>query len=855
MFRDLNLKSTYSTYEDDIGKDFYTPVLSQSVSYDRASAYFSAKALSNYAQGLEVFAQNGNKYRLIISAEISEEDYNQIIQGYELRKELKETLLEKFQESLSLNDECNLSNLAHLISREIIDIKMAFTKSGIFHDKFGIVKDQENNIICFRGSNNETDAAFRVNYEAFDITCSWQCSDFDFSKITKSVEVFEDLWNNNTKDIHVCDVDKVIHEKILSYDKGEIIFEPVLLKENCVVLDYNDRLELNIKIEHSKIYNSPVYKRKLKRYIDNRATEQSKCFFKSEYTYLTFKKIIKILEVDSKARGYDFLITERLRKFIEDKELYIKERANVGLLIKNQQEEVLTKFNEYKKIVNGAMDRQLRDKQMWDSFFMFTMKKSSNFSVPGSGKTSSVLGVYAYLSKQELVDKVVMIGPKNSFGSWIDEFEICFQNKQNLNVFNIQDYNTVDEKRQAVLYKTGRKNLLLFNYESLSSIVDELSSIIDKKTLLVFDEVHKVKSLQGQRAEKSLAIAQKSYYTITLTGTPIPNSYADIKNVLRILYHDEYNDFFGFTDAQLKNPTALDIKEINDKLQPFFCRTTKEQLSVPVANPDIMLSTEASDVENQIFNILCMKYAKSKLTLIIRSLQLQSNPKMLLESIETNLEDYSDVLYTQGDIDDIDYKDYSNEIVSLINNSQKTAKFIKCINQTCQLVAENKPVIIWCIFVDSIINIKSELQKKGIIAECIFGSTPDNERLEIINRFKKNEINVLITNPHTLAESVSLHSTCHDAIYFEYSYNLVHLLQSKDRIHRLGLPNNQYTQYYYLQNTYTTTDGEEFSIDKKIYERLIEKETVMLEAIENGKLEEITTSEEDIEIVFRDLKL
>ena len=47
---------------------------------------------------------------------------------------------------------------------------------------------------------------------------------------------------------------------------------------------------------------------------------------------------------------------------------------------------------------------------------------------------------------------------------------------------------------------------------------------------------------------------------------------------------------------------------------------------------------------------------------------------------------------------------------------------------------------------------------------------------------------MLLTNPHTLAESVSLHSVCHDAVYFEYSYNLVHPLQSKDRIHRLGLP-------------------------------------------------------------------
>ena len=72
----------------------------------------------------------------------------------------------------------------------------------------------------------------------------------------------------------------------------------------------------------------------------------------------------------------------------------------------------------------------------------------------------------------------------------------------------------------------------------------------------------------------------------------------------------------------------------------------------------------------------------------------------------------------------------------------------------------------------------------------------------IINKFRNKELDVLITNPHTLAESISLHSVCHNAIYYEYSYNLVHLLQSKDRIHRLGLAEDQYTQYYFMQKEF-----------------------------------------------------
>ena len=110
----------------------------------------------------------------------------------------------------------------------------------------------------------------------------------------------------------------------------------------------------------------------------------------------------------------------------------------------------------------------------------------------------------------------------------------------------------------------------------------------------------------------------------------------------------------------------------------------------------------------------------------------------------------------------------------------------------------------------------------------------------------------MITNPHTLAESVSLHNECHDAIYFEYSYNLVHLLQSKDRIHRLGLPVGQYTQYYYLMD-YFKVNGREYSLDRKIYDRLMDKELLMLNAIDHQVLESGASDEEDLQLILGDL--
>lgn len=620
-------------------------------------------------------------------------------------------------------------------------------------------------------------------------------------------------------------------------------------------IDYVDEfLVLNIGMDPNLIWNSKMYKLRLRRYVDPNLSKDKLAVLKKQLTYPDFNRIIEIIQKDSENRNYKFLVTDRLKTYIYQRELHILERANVGLAIKQQSFEIIDKFQEYRNIVDSKMVRKLREKQAWDSFFMNTMRKAANFSVPGSGKTSSVLGVYSYLNNKDLVEKIIMVGPKNSFGSWIDEFRNCFGSNEELKLFNIQDYKSLSDKRNAVLYGAKDRNLLLFNYESLNSIINEVKGLIDEKTLLVFDEVHKVKGIDGVRAKNALEISRDSYYTIAMTGTPIPNSYIDIRNLLGILYHDEYNEYFGFTEAQLKNPTEDDMVEINKKIQPFFCRTTKRQLEVPDANDDTIVKLIASNVENEIFNILLLKYAKNKLALIIRLLQLESNPKMILRAINHNGEDFSDILDTTGDIDDIDYIDYSEEIVSLINSIDKTSKFNACISQAMELYEKGESIIIWCIFVDSIINLASQLLSKGLSVGVIYGSIGDEERQEILRQFRGKEIDVIITNPHTLAESVSLHSVCHNAIYFEYSYNLVHLLQSKDRIHRLGLPKDQYTQYYFMQNDFFTRDHDVYSLDERIYERLVEKERIMLEAIDMDILEHLGTIEEDIEIIFRDLK-
>ena len=136
MLRDLQsrIKISYNSMDDNVSEDFYNPVLKESISYKRVSGYFSCKALSIYAEGLDRIAENDGYVQFIISQNISEEDFNEIQRGYQERSK---------NEILTPDDKRNLGNLAYLISQGKADVKFALVNNGLFHTKWGIFEDNQ----------------------------------------------------------------------------------------------------------------------------------------------------------------------------------------------------------------------------------------------------------------------------------------------------------------------------------------------------------------------------------------------------------------------------------------------------------------------------------------------------------------------------------------------------------------------------------------------------------------------------------------------------------------------------------------------------------------------------------------
>ena len=218
------IKTEYRSRIDNIIKDFYIPLLSNAKSYKRAVGFFSSTSLIELSKGLCALAKKGGSIQIVASPYLSNEDVEAIKYGYEARdKVIERALLREIENS---SDEPfaakRLNLLANLISAGILDIRIAYTEDergmGMYHEKMGLIEDEEGNIVAFSGSMNESYTAMAVNYETIDVFCSWKGED-DLNRVNLKIKAFDKIWNNLEKDIEVLEFPNVKEELIKKYLK------------------------------------------------------------------------------------------------------------------------------------------------------------------------------------------------------------------------------------------------------------------------------------------------------------------------------------------------------------------------------------------------------------------------------------------------------------------------------------------------------------------------------------------------------------------------------------------------------------------------------------------------------------
>ena len=241
-FRDIPLLRYYKTYKHNLVREFYTPVLKEAVLYQRAVGFFTSGALIDLTKGLRGLTRNKGKIQFIVSPRLSEEDIEAINKGYEHKEIIGRALMRDFKEPENYFEEERLNFLAYLIEEGFLDIKVAFTppskSMGMFHEKEGIVTDENGNKIVFTGSLNETINAFHVNSESIVVFKSWEESKAYVDEIQKD---FEQLWNKEDDDLEVLDFPNVLREKFKVMRKPEL--DAFFTREELPEEEYDTHIE------------------------------------------------------------------------------------------------------------------------------------------------------------------------------------------------------------------------------------------------------------------------------------------------------------------------------------------------------------------------------------------------------------------------------------------------------------------------------------------------------------------------------------------------------------------------------------------------------------------------------------
>lgn len=239
--REGSWKSVYRTGDDNLLTDFYLPVLSSAIRYDRAVGYFSSELLVIASQGLSNLIKSDGKMRLVIGYPLDENEYLAVKEGNDVS-----WAYENLQEKIFLllcGDEGSIAKhrlqlLTWMLACGSLEIKFAFRKKGMYHEKIGIITDKEGDRLVFSGSANETFNAMDIGTNAESISAFPSWDEAVFEGYGRPYELgFEAIWSGNQRDTYTVNIPSKFYEKISN----------LVAEKRCPDLD----LEVSIEKQNS----------------------------------------------------------------------------------------------------------------------------------------------------------------------------------------------------------------------------------------------------------------------------------------------------------------------------------------------------------------------------------------------------------------------------------------------------------------------------------------------------------------------------------------------------------------------------------------------------------------------------
>ena len=484
------------------------------------------------------------------------------------------------------------------------------------------------------------------------------------------------------------------------------------------------------------------------------------------------------------------------------------------------------------------------------------LSNSANFSVPGSGKTWMGYSTFFKLKyEKNKIDKLLIVAPVVAFRPWETEYKIMTGNSPDKIV---RITGTPDQRKHLFEYTVPHCDMFLISHTMAAREEAHLTEMLkESRFMVIVDESHNIKRHDGQRATALHRIAPYAKSRMILTGTPMPKGLNDLWSQFTFLYPD--NSLLPIWEQyewRCKSPDAF--AAISSEVRPYFVRISKDMLNLPKptfnpANANGMPTrVQMGAVQRRIYDTIATKVRDNMRQFrddVVALERFRKNAMIyLIESATDPSLLTKDTTYQSGDVDA-----EGLDILGLLEKyprlrDEKLNKLETARRMAMETLDGGGKVIIWCSFINTIKKMSKYMEDAGYKSVMVWGgiprdteANPEFNRENEIEKFKTDSTcNVLIANPSSLAESVSLHKHCHHAIYVDRTFNGAHYMQSLDRIHRVGLDPGALTRYDILQS--------DRSIDQTIHERLILKQANMERFLKKDTLEVYTIDDEEVPV-------
>lgn len=544
---------------------------------------------------------------------------------------------------------------------------------------------------------------------------------------------------------------------------------------------------------------------------------------------------------------------ERRRSFARTREAAAAWKAGTGVVDLADVKQRLEAFG-------WSRERDLHPHQEQGLAHALAAANAANFSVPGSGKTAIALAVAATHLAAGTIDLVVVAGPLSCFGPW--ERETVAALGARLRTRRVRG--SASQRRAA--YAAARSGtLLLVSFASAAADRLALTELCDShNVMLIVDESHRIKRFQGGLwAPALLRIAGHARVRMLLSGTPMPQSGRDLYSQLNVLWPG--GELTGPRDGFAARVDTNFASVLHD-VHPFVARTPKAALGLrpyEIHRHDVPLRATQAEVYDLIVSRFRRRIEDAATWADKLEALRRARPVRLLQATANpDLFNRADQYYRLPRVEGAN-PTLMDRLASYAER-EVPAKSEAALALLAGITARGGKVVCWSNFIGNLDQFTTLVRERlrlpcfQIDGRVPAGDEPTDDRPEeerpnpedvdtrerIIDRFLGTQgPAVLVTNPASCSESISLHRSCHNAIYLDRTYDCAQYLQSIDRVHRLGLPADVVVQIHILQ---ATIEGQP-TIDHLVDASLRGKEAVMRELLEGAELRPIAQSDDPVD--------